>query len=223
MTTARCAADITGLILAGGRGRRMGGADKGLLLLDGRPLAAHVLARLAPQVAALMINANRHAEAYQVLGAASASGSEIPVIADPLPGEFAGPLAGMLAGLCACGSEWLLAVPCDSPRLPLDLGQRLLAAAQAADADLAVPLACSEAGNDAGREPQIQPVFCLLRRSLIASLARYLDGGERQLQRWQRQQRHVLVRFDRPEDALAFGNTNTPEDLAALAAPAPAR
>lgn len=204
MTTARCAAEISGLILAGGRGSRMGGADKGLLPLEGRPLAAHVLERLAPQLSSVRINANRHAEAYAALG--------VGVISDPIPGEFAGPLAGMLAGLCSSEREWLLVVPCDSPRLPLDLAERLFDAAKAAEADLAVPLACSEAGG----EPQMQPVFCLLHRRLIASLAAYLDAGERQLQRWQRQQRHVLVPFDRPEDELAFSNANTPQDLAAL-------
>ncbi|PTT75762.1 molybdenum cofactor guanylyltransferase MobA, partial [Pelomonas sp. HMWF004] len=116
-------AAIHGLVLAGGRGARMGGLDKGLQLLAGQPLVAHVLARLAPQAAPLLISANRHLDTYAAFGH--------PVLPDPPGLNFAGPLAGMLAGLNTLPADaWLLTAPCDCPHLPADLAARLLAAAQ---------------------------------------------------------------------------------------------
>jgi molybdenum cofactor guanylyltransferase len=188
---------VAGLILAGGLGRRMGGADKGLVELDGRPMVAHVLERFRPQVAQVLINANRNAGAYAGFGA--------PVVADRVAG-FAGPLAGLDAGLHAASPDcqWLVTCPCDSPFLPLDLVARLLASAQAAGAEVAMARA----------EGQVQPVFLLAHRNTAESLATYLAGGGRKIDRWVEAQKHVIVDFDDcPE---AFANINTAEELAGL-------
>ena len=132
--------NITGLVLAGGRGLRMGGTDKGLQVLAGKPLALHALERLRPQVGALLVNANRNTAAYATFG--------VPVCPDTVEG-FAGPLAGFLAGLVHCRTPWLLTVPCDSPRSPTDLAARLAAAAQAQDAEIAIALAPDSEAPDA--------------------------------------------------------------------------
>lgn len=200
---------ITGLLLAGGRGSRMGGVDKGLQLLHGRPLFEWVLARLQAQVGPLLINANRNLPAYAAQG--------LPVLSDA-DDSFAGPLAGLLAGLQACETDWLLSAPCDTPMLPSDLAQRLAAAALAAGADLAVPLSLNAQDAAPGEppRPQIQPVFCLLRASLKTSLAAYLQGGGRKIDTWLRAQNHVLVPFDAPGDAQAFFNANHLSELQAL-------
>jgi molybdenum cofactor guanylyltransferase len=187
---------ITGLVLAGGRGSRMGGADKGLQLLQGQPLVAHALARLTPQVGGVLINANRNLEAYAAFG--------WPVCTDALP-DHPGPLAGMLAGLERCETPWLLTVPCDSPQLPADLAARLAAAAVHNIADIALPVT-PEDGH-----PQVQPVFCLLRASLRTSLAQALAEGERTIMRWVARHRSVQVPFrDQPQ---AFFNANTGAEL----------
>lgn len=188
------AATVTGLLLAGGAGSRMGGADKGLVLLRGQPLAAHVLARLAPQVGPLLISANRYVAAYTAL----APGAQ--VLADAVPGQ--GPLGGWLAALMACTTPWLATVPCDAPALPLDLVARLHAAALAQGADAAV----------ATTGEGWQPTFALLRPELAPHLVAYLTGGQRAIRHWLVQQRLALVPFD---DAAAFANLNTPDDLAA--------
>ena len=172
----------------------MGGVDKGLQLLNGRPLVQHVLERLAPQVGPLAINANRNAETYAALGH--------PVWPDPLP-DFPGPLAGLLAGLTHCRTPWLLAVPCDSPQLPPDLADRLAAAVQ----DIAIPTTLE------GGVAHPQPVFCLLRATLRTSLAEALRDGERKVMRWASRHHVARVPFD---DAAAFFNANTPDDLALL-------
>lgn len=188
-------AQITGLVLAGGRGSRMGGVDKGLQTFQGQALVQHALQRLAPQVGALAVNANRNLEAYAAMG--------VPVWPDALA-DYPGPLAGFLAGLEQCATPWLVTVPCDSPRLPLDLVPRLAAAALRADAELAVA-AIEEDG--VLRE---QPVFCLLRCALAPRLRAFLQEGGRKIDRWTGQQRGVTVRFD---DAAAFFNANTLDDL----------
>jgi molybdopterin-guanine dinucleotide biosynthesis protein A len=175
---------ITGLVLAGGRGTRMGGADKGLQLHRGRPLAAAALARLAPQVGALMVSANRHLSDYAALGA--------QVVADTVADQ-PGPLAGMLAGLEQAQTEWLAVVPCDVPGFPLDLVDRLAAAV--GDTPLAVANA-----------ERRHPVFCLLNRSLRAALARDLAAGQRRVNDWTLAQGAVEVHFD---DEAAFANLNT--------------
>jgi molybdopterin-guanine dinucleotide biosynthesis protein A len=194
--------DITGLILAGGRGSRMGGADKGLQKFNGVPLALHALLRLQPQVGETMINANRNLAAYESFG--------VPVWPDALP-DYAGPLAGFLAGLEQCETEWLVTVPCDTPLFPQDLVACLSAAAQDSQADIAMASAPEEDG-----QLRPQPVFCLLRRDLMESLVRFTHGGGRKIDAWTAQHRTVVVPFDRPGDERAFFNANTLADLRGL-------
>lgn len=197
--------DVTGLILAGGRGSRMGGVDKGLQNHQGMPLALHALLRLSPQVGQVMINANRNLSAYESMGA--------PVWPDALPSgvaEYPGPLAGLLAGLEQCTTPYLVSVPCDTPGFPLDLVQRLAAALTDNDADIAMP-ATREDGA-----VQAQPVFCLLKATLTESLVAYLHEGQRKIDRWTARHRCVEVLF---EDAGAFFNANTLADLQQLARP----
>ena len=191
--------DITGLILCGGRGTRMGGVDKGLQNHQGMPLALHALLRLQPQVGPVLINANRNLSAYESMG--------VPVWPDPMA-DYPGPLAGWLAGLEHCETPYLLTVPCDSPNFPLELAQRLSAALDEADADIAMAATLED-----GRQ-QVQPVFCLLKAGLIESLVDYLNAGERKIDRWTAQHRCVQVLFD---DAAAFANANTLAELQRLA------
>lgn len=183
---------ITGLILAGGAGRRMGGVDKGLMASRGRPLIAHVIDRLAPQVGPLIISANRHLADYQAFGH--------PLVSDDEP-DYPGPLAGLAAGLAACRTEWLICVPCDSPHLPLDLVSRLHEALDASSARLAV-------ARVAG---QMQPTFQLCHRALLPALRDYLATGERRVGGWCRQQGAAEADFP---DPAAFRNMNTPAELA---------
>jgi molybdenum cofactor guanylyltransferase len=190
------AQQITGLVLAGGRGSRMGGVDKGLQPLHGRPLVAHVLQRLAPQVGQLAINANRNLQAYGAFGH--------PVWPDA-GADHPGPLAGLLAGLTHCSTPWLLTVPCDTPHFPADLAARLAAVAE----DIALPCTLEEGQQ----QPQPQPVFCLVHRSLRGSVEQALARGEHKVMRWATQHRLARVRFD---DSAAFFNANTPHDLALL-------
>lgn len=196
--------NITGIVLAGGRGSRMGGVDKGLQNHLGMPLALHALMRLAPQVGHTMMNANRNLGAYESFG--------VPVWPDPV-GEFAGPLAGFLAGLEQCETPLLLTVPCDSPNFPSDLAQRLAISLEDEAADIAYAVTFED-----GRE-QRQPVFCLLRRELLESLVAFLHGGGHKIDAWFGQQRAAAVRFD---DAAAFANANTQAELAQLQAPSKA-
>jgi molybdopterin molybdotransferase len=190
---------ITGLILAGGRGSRMGNVDKGLQPFRGKPMAQHAIDRLLPQVGSVMVNANRNLEAWLELAA--------PVWADETPG-FAGPLAGLEAGLRHCVTPWLLAVPCDSPFLPLDLAARLVAAVEENDADLAFAVT-----REAGMRPQPHPVFCLVKASRLPLLSQYLLEGGRRMDGWHKDVKAVEVLF---EDASAFRNINTPEELQGL-------
>lgn len=189
---------ITGLVLAGGRGSRMGGADKGLQNHRGVPLALHALLRLQPQVGALLLNANRNIGAYEALGA--------PVWPDPIDG-FAGPLAGFLAGLEHCETPWLVTVPCDTPDFPDDLVARLAQAAEGDGAEIAYATTLED-----GRE-QPHPVFCLLRSELVESLVAFLHGGGRKIDAWFEQHRAVRVPFPDPR---AFFNANTTAELAQL-------
>ena len=188
---------ITGIVLAGGLGRRMGGVDKGLQLLRGQPLAGIALERLSPQVATCVVSANRHRDAYEALGT--------PVLADSVPGH-PGPLAGLLAGLRHCATEWLLAVPCDAPRFPTDLVQRLGAAAE--PAGIAMAATRREDGSI-----QHQPVFCLLRRSLAPGLAAFVAEGGASPWAWASREGVAVVLFD---DAEAFANANTLDELRRL-------
>lgn len=187
--------EITGIVLAGGQGSRMGGVDKGLQPFRGKPMAAHAVERLAPQVDELLINANRNPEAYARFGHR--------IIADEIEG-FAGPLAGFERGLAHAAGNLVVTVPCDSPFLPADLVARLRAALEAAGAELAV----AKTGD------QAHPVFCLMRRSVHASLRQFLSRGERKIDRWYSMLKVVEVAFD--DEAEAFRNINTPEELASL-------
>ena len=195
--------DITGLVLAGGRGSRMGGVDKGLQNHLGMPLALHCLLRLQLQVGAAMLNANRNLGAYESMG--------VPVWPD-LQADFAGPLAGMLVGLEHCETPWLVTVPCDTPNFPLDLVERLAAAAQTEGADIAMA-ATQEPDAQGHLVVQVQPVFCLLKASLLESLQTFLDSGQRKIDRWTAQHRCATVVFD---DSAAFFNANTLEELRRL-------
>lgn len=199
-------ARVTGLVLAGGRGSRMGGVDKGLQPFRGRPLAAHAIERLRPQVGALIVNANRHLEAYAQFG--------LPTVADA-QGDFSGPLAGMLAGLRICETAFLATVPCDTPGFPLDLVQRLAAALAAPQ-----PAIAMAATRDASGRVQPQPVFCLLPVVLRDDLADALAAGERKIDRWMARHGCAQVVFD---DEQAFFNVNTLDDLDALDRQRPAR
>jgi molybdopterin-guanine dinucleotide biosynthesis protein A len=189
--------NITGVVLAGGQGRRMGNVDKGLVDLDGRPLVAHALARLAPQVATNVIYANRHADEYARFGYA--------VVPDAIDG-YAGPLAGLHAGLGAATTPFAVTVPCDSPFLPGDLVARLAAAFADAPIDIAVART--------GAQPH--PVFALVRRTLHAHLAQFLAGGGRKIDAWYATLGVREVAFD--DEADAFRNINTRDELAQNAA-----
>jgi molybdopterin-guanine dinucleotide biosynthesis protein A len=189
---------ITGLILAGGRASRMGGVDKGLQNHRGLPLALHALLRLQPQVGELIINANRNLGAYESFG--------VPVWPDVLT-DFAGPLAGFMAGMEHATTPWLISVPCDSPGFPDDLVARLAQAASDADAQIAMPVTLEEG------ERRTQPVFCLMQTQLLESLVAYTQGGGRKIDAWTAQHRVVEVPFD---DARAFFNANTLADLQQL-------
>lgn len=190
-------ADIAGVVLAGGRARRMDGRDKGLLPLAGRPMAAHAVARLRPQVGEVLINANRNLADYRSLGCR--------VISDGI-GEYFGPLAGMLSALDSIDRPYLLAVPCDSPLLAADCARRLYAALERDRADLAV----------AYGDGRLQPVFALLRRELRDSLRGFLEAGGRKIDRWFGDQRMATADFaDHPE---MFRNVNTPQELAQMEA-----
>jgi molybdopterin-guanine dinucleotide biosynthesis protein A len=186
---------ITGVILAGGRARRMGGLDKGLTPFAGRPLVAWVIEALAPQVGALLISANRNREAYAAFGH--------PVIADDIEG-FQGPLAGIASAMDAARTPWILTAPCDGPFLAPDLAGRLLSALALEDAEIAVAF-------DGER---IQPVYALIPVSLAPSLRGFLAAGDRKTGRWCARHRTALADFsDRPE---CFANVNSEEDAALL-------
>ncbi|MCA3181978.1 MAG: molybdenum cofactor guanylyltransferase MobA [Burkholderiales bacterium] len=187
---------ITGIVLAGGLGRRMGadadGDDKGLRPFRGRPMAAHVIERLAPQVGALAINANRNADAWRAFG--------LPVFADRIEG-FAGPLAGLHAAMAHATTPWLVTAPCDSPFLPPDLVERLAYGLARAGARIAI----ARTGG------QSQPVFALVDRTLREHLGAFLATGRRRIDAWYAPLPVVEVPFD---DEAAFRNINTADELA---------
>jgi molybdenum cofactor guanylyltransferase len=186
---------ISCIILSGGRATRMGGVDKGLVLMQQKPLIAHVIERLTPQVDEILINANREIATYQALN--------YPVLQDEND-EFIGPLAGFSLGLQYAKHEYVLTAPCDSPLLPLDLVERLLNGMTEALADIAV----------ASSDENTHPVFCLCKKSVLPSLTEYLANGERKVSTWQKSQQYVEVDFS--DCADAFVNLNTLEDLKAL-------
>ncbi|XKE47185.1 molybdenum cofactor guanylyltransferase [Halomonas organivorans] len=180
---------LTGLVLAGGQGRRMGGRDKGLETFAGRPLACHALAPLQGRVAEVLINANRHLDAYAALADR--------VIPDAEAG-YQGPLMGIYSGLRAATTDWVVVVPCDSPALPGDLVARLIAGR--GEAEIAV-------AHDGER---LHPVVALIRRQLVDDLGRALAEGERKIDRWYA--RHDWRAVDMSDCPAAFANLNTDDD-----------
>ena len=186
---------ITGVVLAGGLGRRMGGVDKGFVDFLGKPMVTHVIQRLQPQVDEILINANREIERYTALG--------YPVITDDIAG-FAGPLAGLHKGMSMASHPYVLTVPCDSPLLPMNLTSRLMNGLIERDADLAVAKTGSQA----------HPVFCLCRKTLLANLESYLQNGGRKIDDWYSTLEVAEVLFD--DNPQAFTNVNTPEELSCL-------
>ncbi len=189
---------ITGLILAGGRGSRMGSIDKGLQAFRGEPMVRHVMQRLAPQVQNLMISANQNLGTYASFG--------VPVWPDAMP-NFAGPLAGLQTGLMRCTTQYLVTAPCDSPFLPDDFVACMRAALEAQNADLAIAM------TGAGAEQQAHPVFCLLKTSLLPHLTSYLHNGGRKMRAWYAPLKTAEVHF---ADEAAFCNINTLEELRKL-------
>lgn len=189
--------NITGVILAGGRGSRMGGEDKGLVALNGEPMVWHVITRLRPQVGALIISANRNGERYAALG--------VPVVPDLLSG-FQGPLAGIASALQQATTDYVVTVPCDSPLIAPDLVARLARALASENAEVAV-------AHDGRRE---HPVFLLLERVLAGSLAAFLSAGERKIDRWFA--RHRVARADFSDCSEAFVNVNDAEERRAVEA-----
>lgn len=183
---------ISAVILAGGQARRMGGADKGLALLNSRPLTAWVLERIAPQVDELFISANRNLDQYRLFGH--------PVLPDTSP-DFQGPLAGLLRAMTEATHPLILSVPCDTPFLPDDLVGRLTMALNESGADIAIPV-CGG---------QVHRAVCLCRCSLLPGLENFLVQGGRRVGEWQSMLRRVEVPFD---DERSFLNLNTAEELA---------
>jgi molybdopterin-guanine dinucleotide biosynthesis protein A len=195
------AEQITGLILAGGRAQRMGGIDKGLIPFHQKPLIEATIQRLKTQVRSILINANRNITKYAVYG--------YPVIMDETP-DFSGPLAGFLMGLKNCKTPYLLTTPCDCPLFPEDLGAKLASELDRNDLDLVY--ACSK---EADGKVWAQPVFCLMRANLQDSLSSFLSKGDLKIDRWFKELKSGTVIFD---DAQAFANANTPEELQSLEA-----
>jgi molybdopterin-guanine dinucleotide biosynthesis protein A len=190
-------ADITGVVLAGGRGQRMGGVDKGLMPLAGKPMVTHVLAALCPQVATIVVNANRNLDQYAAFG--------YRVAADAI-GDYYGPLAGMASAMEVATTNYVLTVPCDSPLMASDLVARLYQALAQEHAEIGV-------AHDGER---MHPVFALLQRALLPSLQKYLQSGERKIDRWFARHNVAIAYFtDEPE---TFINVNDPEERAAVEA-----
>jgi len=183
---------VTGLILAGGKGSRMGGVDKGLQNFRGRRLVDHVYERFAPQVGGVVINANQNHEEYKTFG--------VRVVSDAI-GGYAGPLAGLHAGLSVSKRAFLASVPCDSPFLPVDLIERMYQRIDETGAELAVA--------KTGEQPH--PVFSLMRRGVLDHLAEFLKGGGRKIDAWYATLNVVEVGFD--DEPEAFSNINTREEL----------
>ena len=187
--------EITGLILAGGRGMRMGGVDKGLQTLQGKPMILHVIQRLQPQVDRIMINANQNLDRYREFN--------FPVCADE-KNDYAGPLAGIQAGLIHCETAYMLTAPCDTPMLPTDLVTQLATALEKSTADIAV------ANTKQHDRIQRQPVFCLMKKTVLTDLTAALERGVRKVDLWLAEKNVVDVVFD---DETAFANINTLEEL----------
>ena len=194
--------NITGCVLAGGRATRMGGVDKGLQLFRGQTLVQHAIARLQPQVSEVLINANRNPADYAL--------SDLKVVSDSDYADM-GPLSGFLTGLQHCDTEWLVTVPCDSPFFPLNLVERL---AEAASQQQALIAMAQTPGSPDGTW-ELQPVFCLMHRSLMDSLRGYLKNGGHKISPWAIQQVPLaLCPFTKaPTSTDSFANVNTLQEL----------
>lgn len=206
MPAAPDVAEITGLVLAGGQGERFGGLDKGLVSLEGEPMVVHAARRLAPQVAEVMVSANRHLDAYRALGWSVVTDTDEV----PIPIRYDGPLAGVLAGMRARTRPWLAIVPCDTPALPRGHVARLAEGLARSRARIAL----AETRDPDGTS-RLHPTVALVSLECQAALAAALTQGQRKLRLWMLANPHVVVHFD---DAAAFRNLNTPEDLARHAA-----
>ena len=193
---------ITGLIIAGGRGTRMGQVDKGLQNFNHIPMTLHVLKRLSPQVGKIIINANQNISEYKKFGA--------PVYSDRMK-DFAGPLAGIQAGLSECTTPYLLTAPCDSPMLPMNLAQALSDALISNNADIAVATSVETEENIT--KEQRHPVFSLIKLSCLESLNNFLSVGGRKVDHWLQQQLTINVMF---KDSASFVNVNTMQELQLL-------
>jgi molybdopterin-guanine dinucleotide biosynthesis protein A len=191
--------EITGLLLAGGRALRMGGIDKGLIPFQGKPLIEHAINRLGPQVANLVINANRNQTVYSQYG--------YPIVADENQ-DYAGPLAGYLAGLKGCNTPYLMTAPCDSPLFPTDLVEVLAQTLKKQGSHIAYA-----SSQDPSGKIWAQPVFCLMKREVVDSLEQFLADGQRKIDRWFASQNACTTIF---QNESAFANANTPDELAQL-------
>lgn len=187
--------EITGIILAGGRAQRMGGVDKGLIMLHGKPMIEHVIAALRTEIVNLLISANRNLDQYTAFG--------YPVIPDILEG-YLGPLAGIASGMRAAGTQYIVTAPCDSPLVASKLVQRLYDTLTREDAEISV-------AHDGER---MHPVFALMRRDLLPNLLDYLNAGQRKVDRWYAQHRLAVTYFD--DTPESFRNVNSPEDRVEL-------
>jgi len=187
--------NITGIILAGGQARRMGGKDKGLIELAQKPMIEYVLNAIEPQVDDIIINANRNHTVYEGYG--------FPVVADEIEG-YCGPLAGMASGLQAAKTPFVVTVPCDSPLIPDDLVQKLYSILQTEDAEI-----CTAHAN--GR---LQPVFTLMKSDLLSSMLDFLNNGERKIDKWFEKHRLAIADFSEQPDT--FININSTEELAMI-------
>lgn len=188
---------ITGVVLAGGEARRMGGQDKGLIMLSGKPMIEHVTSALSMQLNNIVINANRNIERYSLYG--------FPVIKDAYEG-FNGPLAGMASCLKEIETDYMLTVPCDSPFIPSDLVSRMHDSLREENSEIAV----------ADNGERMQPVFSLISRELLPSLERYLADKQRKIDIWFQQ--HRLSKVDFSDKPRTFINVNTAEDIASIEA-----
>ncbi len=187
--------NITGIILAGGRARRMGGQDKGLIQLDQKPMIEYVLNAIEPQVDAIIINANRNQTTYEKYG--------FPVVADQI-GGYCGPLAGMASGLQTAKTPYVVTAPCDAPLIPDDLVHRLYSTLQDEDAEI-----CTAHSN--GR---LQPVFTIMKSEVLSSMLDFLNNGERKIDKWFEKHRLAIADFSEQPDT--FININSAEELTAL-------
>ena len=193
----QCPVDqVTGVILAGGRGVRVGGEDKGLLIFNHEPIVKRVFKSLNQQVHMIVVSANRHVEEYQSFG--------VPVVKDRLP-DYQGPLAGIEAALTVAITPYVLIVPCDAPFISNHLAQKLYGKMEETNANIVFAQGYTDEGEVAA-----EPMFALIRSCMLSHLRAYLDSGRRKVLGWYELTDHASVLID---DPLCFANANTPEDF----------